>query len=157
DRCGYNPETGDIEVVNGDRNPCLLLVVDGEVVNSFGMDPGLADSMAAGSWADTGNFRLTTGEFAEAQTISLNLRAGALPADLDISGEGTSSSISASQGENFRTYSLIIGVLSVFAVSGMVFLRYREPRVALPMIVTALTEVYALLGFAALLGYPLEL
>ncbi|TKX51978.1 preprotein translocase subunit SecD, partial [Halorubrum sp. SP3] len=47
DRCGYNAETGDIEVVNGDRNPCLLLVVDGEVVNSFGMDPGLADSMAA--------------------------------------------------------------------------------------------------------------
>ncbi|RLM73005.1 preprotein translocase subunit SecD [Halorubrum sp. Atlit-26R] len=153
DRCGYNSETGEIE----NSNPCLLLVVDGEVVNSFGMDPGLADSMAAGSWADTGNFRLTTGEFTEAQTISLNLRAGALPADLDISGEGTSSSISASQGENFRTYSLIIGVLSVFAVAGMVFLRYREPRVALPMIVTALAEVYALLGFAALLGYPLEL
>ena len=153
DRCGYNAETGEIE----NSNPCLLLVVDGEVVNSFGMDPGLADSMAGGSWADTGNFRLTTGEFAEAQTISLNLRAGALPADLDISGEGTSSSISAAQGENFRTYSLIIGVLSVFAVAGMVFLRYREPRVALPMIVTALAEVYALLGFAALLGYPLEL
>jgi len=157
DQCGYNPETGEIEEVNGDRNPCLLLVVDGEVVNSFGMDSGLADSMAAGSWAETGNFRLTTGEFAEAQQISLNLRAGALPADLDISGEGTSSSISASQGENFRTYSLVIGVLSVFAVAGMVFLRYREPRVALPMIVTALAEVYALLGFAALLGYPLEL
>ncbi|ELZ46114.1 preprotein translocase subunit SecD [Halorubrum californiense DSM 19288] len=153
DRCGYNSETGEIE----NSNPCLLLVVDGEVVNSFGMDPGLADSMAAGSWADTGNFRLTTTEFAEAERISLNLRAGALPADLDISGEGTSSSISASQGENFRTYSVVIGVLSVFAVAGMVFLRYREPRVALPMILTALAEVYALLGFAALLGYPLEL
>jgi len=32
--------------------------------------------------------------------------------------------------------------------------RYREPAVALPMIVTALAEVYALLGFAALLSYP---
>ena len=157
DRCGYNSETGEIEETNGDRNPCLLLVVDGEVVNSFGMDSDLADSMAAGSWADTGQFRLTTTEFTEAQRISLNLRAGALPADLDISGEGTSSSISASQGENFRTNSLVIGVLSVLAVAGMVFLRYREPRVALPMIVTALAEVYALLGFAALLGYPLEL
>ncbi|MFY4815429.1 preprotein translocase subunit SecD [Haloarcula sp. AONF1] len=157
DQCGYNSETGEIEEVNGDRNPCLLLVVDGEVINSFGMDSGLADDMGTGSWAETGRFRLTTGEFAEAQQISLNLRAGALPADLDISGEGTSSSISASQGENFRTYSLIIGVLSVFAVAGMVFLRYREPRVALPMIVTALAEVYTLLGFAALLGYPLEL
>ncbi|MFW6317360.1 MAG: preprotein translocase subunit SecD [Halorubrum sp.] len=153
DGCEYNEETGEIE----NSNPCLLLVTDGEVVNSFGMDSGLADDMESGAWAETGNFRLTTGEFTEAQQISLNLRAGALPADLDVSGEGTSSSISASQGENFRTYSLVIGVLSVFAVAGMVFLRYREPRVALPMIVTALAEVYALLGFAALLGYPLEL
>jgi len=157
----YNTRSDQCEYVNGsltgERNPCLLLVVNDEVVNSFGMDSGLADSMGDGSWAETGRFRLTTGEFSEAQTISLNLRAGALPADLDISGEGTSSSISASQGENFRTYSLVIGILSVFAVAGMVFLRYREPRVALPMIVTALAEVYALLGFAALLGYPLEL
>ncbi|ELZ56223.1 MULTISPECIES: preprotein translocase subunit SecD [Halorubrum] len=152
DRCEYANGS-----LSGERNPCLLLVVNDEVVNSFGMDSGLADDMAAGSWAETGRFRLTTGEFSEAQTISLNLRAGALPADLDISGEGTSSSISASQGENFRTYSLVIGLLSVLAVAGMVFLRYREPRVALPMIVTALAEVYALLGFAALLGYPLEL
>ncbi|OYR72704.1 preprotein translocase subunit SecD, partial [Halorubrum sp. E3] len=30
DQCGYNSETGEIEEVNGDRNPCLLLVVDGE-------------------------------------------------------------------------------------------------------------------------------
>jgi len=39
-------------------NPCLLLTVDGEVVNSFGMDPDLADSMASGSWATDGGFRL---------------------------------------------------------------------------------------------------
>ena len=153
DRCEYNPETGEI----GNDNPCLLLTVDDEVVNSFGMDPGLADSMASGAWADTGSFRLTTGDFATAETISVNLRAGALPAELDISGQGTSSTISAAQGENYKNYSLVTGILAILAVAGMVFLRYREPAVALPMIVTALAEVYALLGFAALLGYPLEL
>ena len=151
-RCDY-----DAEPVGEVNNPCLLLTVDGEVVNSFGMDSDLAASMARGSWADSGNFRLTTAEFSSAETISINLRAGALPAELDISGQGTSSSISATQGENFRTYSLITGILAVFAVAGMVFLRYREPRVALPMIVTALAEVYALLGFAALVSYPIEL
>ena len=52
---------------------------------------------------------------------------------------------------------MITGVLAIFAVAGMVFLRYREPRVALPMIVTALAEVYALLGFAVLVNYPIEL
>ncbi|GAB6880005.1 preprotein translocase subunit SecD [Halorubrum gandharaense] len=137
--------------------PCLLLVVDDEVVNAFGMNDGLAQSMASGSWADEGNFRLTTTSFEDAQEISVNLRAGALPAELDIAGEGTSSFISPTQGENFRTYSALTGVLAIFAVAGMVFLRYREPKVALPMIVTALAEVYALLGFAALLGYPIEL
>ena len=149
--CDYDADTGESSV------PCLLLTVDGEVVNSFGMAAELAASMDRGSWADTGQFRLTTGEFSEAQRISINLRAGALPAQLDISGQGTSSEISASQGENFRFYSMITGVLAIFTVAGMVFLRYRDPRVALPMIVTALAEVYALLGFAALLNYPIEL
>ena len=153
-RCRYDMEADALEE-NSDS--CLLLVVDGEVVNAFGMDDGLAQSMARGSWADSGNFRLTTTSFSDAQTISINLRAGALPAELDISGQGTSSTISATQGENFRLYSAITGVFAVFAVAGMVFVRYREPRVALPMILTALAEVYALLGFAALVGYPLEL
>ncbi|MGQ3328327.1 MULTISPECIES: preprotein translocase subunit SecD [Halorubrum] len=151
DQCDYSENPDDVS------NPCLLLTVDGEVVNSFGMDPDLADSMASGTWATDGGFRLTTGEFSEAERISINLRAGALPAELDISGQGTSRSISATQGENYKTYSLVTGILAVFAVAGMVFLRYREPAVALPMIVTALAEVYALLGFAALLSYPLEL
>ncbi|MFC5279958.1 preprotein translocase subunit SecD [Halorubrum rubrum] len=153
-RCDYDMETNSL---GESSDSCLLLVVDGEVVNAFGMDDGLARSMASGSWADSGNFRLTTTSFADAQTISINLRAGALPAELDISGQGTSSTISATQGENFRLYSAFAGVFAVFAVAGVVFLRYREPKVALPMIVTALAEVYALLGFAALVGYPLEL
>jgi len=156
--CDYNLATDELESEQGETpNPCLLLTVDGEVVNAFGMTPDLAESMDRGTWADTGNFLLTTQEFSSAQTISINLRAGALPAELDISGQGTSSTISAAQGENFRFYSMITGVFAIFAVAGMVFLRYREPKVALPMIVTALAEVYALLGFAALLNYPIEL
>jgi preprotein translocase subunit SecD len=152
--CNYDM-SADALAENSD--PCLLLMVNGEVVNAFGMVNDLAASMARGSWAESGNFRLTTTNFSDAQTISINLRAGALPAELDIGGQGTSSTISASQGENFRFYSAITGILAVFAVAGMVFVRYREPRVALPMILTALAEVYALLGFAALVGYPLEL
>ena len=135
---------------------CLLLVVDGEVINAFGMNPGLADSMRSGSWAQDSSFILTTTSFEEAQQISINLRAGALPANLDIEG-GTTSFISPAQGENFRTNAVIVGILSVLTVSGVVFVRYREPKVALPMILTAFSEVLILLGFAAYLGYPLDL
>jgi len=135
---------------------CLLLVVDDEVVNAFGMNPDLARSMQQGSWAADSSFILTTTSYEEAQEIAINLRAGALPATLGIS-EGTTSFISPTQGENFRVNALVVGILSVLTVSGVVFARYREPNVALPMILTAFSEVLILLGVAAYLGYPLDL
>ena len=151
-RCTYSRDKNSTE-------PCLLLVVNGEVTNSFGMAPRLADSLRGGSWAQDPVFQLQTANVSEAQEVAINLRAGALPAKLDFTGDdgGTTSFISPSQGENFRTDSLLAGLVAVFAVSGVVFLRYRDVRVALPMIVTALSEVLILLGFAAGIGYPLDL
>jgi preprotein translocase subunit SecD len=151
-RCSYgsSPERTD---------PCLLLIVDGDVVNSFGMSPGLAGDMQAGNWAQDPRFVLQTRNFSEARQVAINLRAGALPAALDLGpdGEGTSSFIAPSQGAQFRTNSLLTGLVAVFAVAGVVFFRYGEAEVALPMIVTALSEVVILLGFAAGIGYPLDL
>jgi preprotein translocase subunit SecD len=136
--------------------PCLLLVVDGEVVNSFGMDAGLKRDMQSGGWATDPAFRLTTTNITEAQQVAVDLRAGALPARLSVQS-GTVDSVSPSAGERFKTDSLITGIIAVLAVAGVVFLRYGEPKVAAPMVVTALSEVLVLLGFAAALGYPLDL
>jgi preprotein translocase subunit SecD len=138
---------------------CLLLVVNGDVVNAFGMSPGLAESMRSGEWANAPSFQLQTRNLSEAQQVAINLRAGALPAKLDLSGPdgGTSSYVSPSQGADFKTNSLITGIVAVLAVSGVVFLRYNQVRVAAPMVVTALSEVVILLGFAAGIGYPLDL
>ncbi|WP_224333747.1 preprotein translocase subunit SecD [Haloprofundus halobius] len=150
--CSYD------ENPNGTQ-PCLLTVVDGEVVYSAGMSQGLANDMRSGQWESSPQFVLQTANYSEAQQLAINLRAGALPAPLDIGpdGEGTSSYISPTQGENFRINSLITGIIAVFAVSGVVFLRYGSARVAAPMVVTALSEVVILLGAAALLRYPLDL
>ncbi|MFC7096919.1 preprotein translocase subunit SecD [Halobaculum marinum] len=140
--------------------PCILVVRDGAVVSSFGMDGGLANSMQSGEWANNPTFILTTGSgqaaFERAQEVSVDLRAGALPAPLALD-EGTTTTVTASQGESFRTDSLIIGLLAVLTVAGVVFLRYGRPQVAAPMVVTALSEVVVLLGFAAFIRYPLDL
>ena len=151
-RCTYQADPTSTE-------PCLLLVVDGEVTNAFGMSPGLADSLRTGEWAEEPVFQLQTTNLSEAQEVSINLRAGALPARLDFSEEsgGTTSFISPSQGADFRTNSLITGLIAVIAVSATVFVRYKDVRVAAPMVVTALSEVVILLGFAAGIGYPLDL
>ena len=151
-RCTYQADPSSTE-------PCLLLVVNGEVTNAFGMSPGLADSLRTGEWAENPVFQLQTTNVSEAQQVSINLRAGALPAQLDFSQEsgGTTSFISPSQGADFRVNSLLTGIIAVLAVSGTVFARYRDVRIAAPMVVTALSEVVILLGFAAGIGYPLDL
>ena len=139
--------------------PCILVVSDGNVIGAYGITPELAQSMSAGQWSSDPGFSLITRNFTQAQEVAVDLQAGALPAPLDVGegGSGTVSFVSPAQGDDFKQNSLITGIVAVFAVSGVVFLRYGEASVALPMIVTALAEVYALLGIAALLQFPLDL
>jgi preprotein translocase subunit SecD len=149
-QCAYEPEE------NQSRGACILLVNDGEVVNAFGMTESLAASMQSGQWAENPRFQLQAENISEASEIALNLRAGSLPVELDLD-RGTTSFFSSTQGESFKLDSLITGIIAVLAVSGVVFLRYGEAKVALPMIVTALSEVVILLGAAAAIGYPINL
>jgi len=140
----------------GVRGPCLLTVVDGGVVYSAGMSSDLGTSMVNGEWENDPQFVLQTSNLSEARELSINLRAGQLPTKLDVSA-GTTSFIAPSLAEDFKLLSLITGVVAVLAVAVMVFLRYGDPRVAAPMVVTALSEVFLLLGFASAIGLALDL
>lgn len=140
----------------GSKGPCLLTVVDGTVVYSAGMSPDLARSMRSGSWAQNPQFVLQTRNMSEAEDLSINLRAGALPARLNIDA-GTTSFVAPSLAENFKTFSLITGIIAVLAVAVVVFIRYRAIRVSAPMVLTALSEVVILLGIFGAGGFPLEL
>jgi len=136
--------------------PCILLVQDGQVLNSFGVRETLAQPMRDGTWADDPRFSLTTGNLSTAQEVAINLRAGALPAELDLDSNSMLY-IDPSQSERFKTDSLLAGIAAVLAVSGVVFARYRRVEVAGPMIITALSEVVVLWGIAAAIGYPIDL
>ncbi|MFW5949380.1 MAG: preprotein translocase subunit SecD [Halolamina sp.] len=136
--------------------PCILLVQDDQVLNSFGVDEGLAQPMRDGEWADDPQFRLTTGNLSTAQEVAINLRAGALPTELDLD-QNSMLYIDPSQSDRFKTDSMLAGFAAVLAVSGVVFARYRRVEVAGPMIVTALSEVVILMGVAAAIGYPIDL
>ncbi len=137
-------------------DPCLLTKVDGKVVYAAGMTPSLAQSIRSGQWSKDPQFALQTRNYSEAQTLSIDLHAGALPAPLNTSA-GTSSYVSPTQGASFRSDAIITGIIAVLAVSAVVFLRYGEMEVAAPMIVTALSELFILMGFASLIGYPIDL
>jgi preprotein translocase subunit SecD len=140
----------------GESGTCLLVTVDDRVIASYGMRASLANSMVEGSWQEDASFQLLAANISEAQSVAISLRAGALPAALAVQ-EGDVLYVAPSLGAEFRTNSLITAIIAVFAVSGVVFLRYGEVKVAAPMVVTALSEVLILLGFASAIGYPLDL
>ncbi|WP_137289521.1 preprotein translocase subunit SecD [Natronorubrum halophilum] len=151
---------GDGETISFDHGDepqyCLLTVVDDEVVDAHSMGGDLAQSMSDGTWANDPSFTMGAQTQQQGQTLSVNLQAGPLPAPLDFSQEQTYS-LSPTLADQFKLYSLLIGALSVLTVSSVVFLRYRDVRVAAPMVVTAMAEVVILLGFAALIRMPLDL
>jgi preprotein translocase subunit SecD len=153
-RCGANATEHDsVETIN---STCLVTTLNGDPVFAGGVRSDLAQSFADGTFANDPSFVMTTTSIEEARNLQLSLDAGQLPANLDFES-GTQNTLSPALADQFRTNSLITGLLAVLAVSLVVYVRYRRREVALPMIVTALSEVYILLGFVALAQYPLNL
>ena len=138
---------------------CLLTVVDEQVVYAAsiqGGERGLVRPFATGDFENDPSYQTSATNVSEAQELRVNLQAGALPARLNLDA-GTSQFILPSLAQKFKTFSLVTGLIAVLAVAVTVFVRYRDPRVAAPMVVTALSEVFILLGFASAVGLALDL
>jgi len=85
------------------------------------------------------------------QTI---LITGSLPVKLNIV---QTSNISPQVGDTFLKNSLLVGVLALLSVAVVIFIRYHHWQVSLPMLFTGLGEIVLILGFAALVGWNLDM
>ncbi|WP_336036190.1 preprotein translocase subunit SecD [Halobacterium yunchengense] len=137
-----------------DGGYCLLTVLDGEVVYDASMGPTLASSLRGDDFENDPRFYITANSTEEARELQVNLRAGALPTELNFQD---SYYVSPSFAERYKPLSLVTGLAAAAAMALVVFLRYGDPRVAVPMVFTALSEVVILLGFAAVSGLALDL
>ena len=141
---------------NTDPGYCLLTIVDDEIVYAAGVRSNLAQSFQNGDFNEDPSFRMTARSEEEASDLRLNLQAGRLAAPLNYTAAQTSY-IEPAFAERFKINSLITGIIAVIAVTLTVYFRYGNARIAAPMVVTALSEVVILLGFAAAIQYPLDL
>jgi preprotein translocase subunit SecD len=85
------------------------------------------------------------------QTIIIT---GSLPVKLDIVKMDT---ISPTLGKEFLDNILLVGFLAILSVIFVVTLRYRKIKVVVPMVSILLSEMVLILGFAALVGWNLDL
>ncbi len=82
----------------------------------------------------------------EAYKVYVDMKSGALPFSVEVVGSGQ---VPAAQGSTFKTVVIIAALLAQAAIGLVMYLRYREPRIILPMFLTSLFEIFILLGFAS--------
>ncbi|MEE8403366.1 MAG: hypothetical protein V3R93_06400 [Candidatus Hydrothermarchaeaceae archaeon] len=90
----------------------------------------------------------------EARRIEAILRSGALPIKVSVVG---SSGISATLGEDFVKNAILAGILAFAGVSVFIYIRYRNPLIVLPILVTSFSEIVIILGFASLIRWNIDL
>ncbi|MFW5956313.1 MAG: preprotein translocase subunit SecD [Halorhabdus sp.] len=148
--CDY-PDSAD-----ADGSYCLITYLDGEEVYSAPLGQGLAEDLSEGTFVDNPGFSMETANYSEAQQLSISLRVGTMPTNVNLSS-GTTYYLQPSLAERFKGLALLTGLITWLAVSLVVFARYRRKEVAIPMLATATAEVYLLLGFASTIGLALDL
>jgi len=93
----------------------------------------------------------TLGEMKKLQTVIIT---GSLPVKLDVVKLDT---ISPSLGKEFLNNILFVGLLAILVVVTVIFVRYRKIKIVAPLILTLFSEIGMILGFAALVGWNLDL
>ncbi|MDD1753773.1 MAG: preprotein translocase subunit SecD [Methanotrichaceae archaeon] len=90
----------------------------------------------------------------KAKELYIHLREGALPVSVMIVSSGQ---MAALLGKQFKFQMVVGGVIAILIVAGLVYRKYRERRIVLPMVTTSFSEVILILGVWALMGWQLDL
>ncbi len=133
----------------------LSMYLDENLVFDAPLDPQLAKNIKS---VPVKTLVATTGQGDEGQKkareLQVHLSAGALPVNVEVVGSGQ---VSADLGAKFKEQLVIAGIIALITVAFVVYLRYRQPNIIIPMLTTSFSEVIIILGFTAVVGFQLDL
>ncbi len=131
----------------------LVLSLDNERVSSL----GIANSFRAQPVQNpliTGGAQSQEAARDEMEQLQSVLQSGALPVPITIISTTT---VSATLGQQFLQTAILAIVVAILAVAVLVFIRYRDPRIAAPLALTGFSELVMILGFAAAVNSTIDL
>jgi preprotein translocase subunit SecD len=141
--------------VNDPENHELVMLLDNATVYSAPLSPDLANKIRA---EPVRELVASTGAGDEAleaaKTLEIHLRAGALPVAVVVASDGQ---VPAERGDYYKLMAIIAGLFAVLTVGAVIFFRYREPGIVLPMMSINIAEVVILLGITRIIGQQLDL
>lgn len=142
------------QVAKGKAGEPVDMYLDDRLITSPELSEGLANGVASTDVEVSGTNATKEGAEQQAKEIQTVLQSGALPVKVEIVGV---SSVSAELGDQFKNGALIAGILALIVVSIIIFLRYKNPILVLPIIFTSLAELLLILGAASVIGQNIDL
>ncbi len=142
------------EAAKGKAGTPVDMYLDDELLESPELSESLANGVPQTSVEISGGAESKEAAVEEASNIETLLKSGALPVKVKIVGI---SAVSAELGEQFTQGAIIAGVLAVLAIGLIVFIRYRNPILALPILFTTIAEVILILGAASVIHWNIDL
>lgn len=88
------------------------------------------------------------------KSLEIILETGKMPIQIESISKET---ISPLLGEEFLQNTFLIGVAALIVVSGVIFIRYRNIRLSIPLMFASLSEVVLILGVASFFDVNLDL
>ncbi len=90
----------------------------------------------------------------EVNELSAILSSGSLPVGIENISKET---VSPLMGQNILSEILIMGLLALIIVAVIIFIRYNDWRIAIPIFLTGAAEVFLIIAFASLINWQLDL
>ncbi len=140
-------------------NETLDLYLDDQPVDSLNIGADLkgravSDIQISGSGAGKLQQEAANDALQNMKKLQTILVTGSLPVKINIV---KIDSISPLLGDEFGRSALIMAVLTTLSVILVIYVKYREIRITLPIAITLVSEVIMLLGIASLIGWNIDL
>ncbi len=137
----------------------LDLYLDDQLVDTLNIGAELKGSAVTDisiSGSGTGNTQseAVSGTLQNMKRLQTILITGSLPVKLNVI---STDSISPLLGQQFIQNAFLMGVLAIIAVIIVLLLAYRNPVIAVPILVTSLVEIFIMLGVAAMIRQNIDL
>ncbi len=140
-------------------NESITLYLDDEFVDELriGSELGgnaVTEIMISGSGSGVDEQSAANDAIVSMKKLQTVLTTGSLPVKINIVKTDT---ISPTLGDQFIKNIMLVGLLAIIGVSVIIFVRYKNLKISIPVIITMLSEVFILFGFASLVGWNLDI
>jgi len=144
------------EFAKGKGGEKVYMFLDGKLINDH--PPVLSEELATGRGVTelsvTGGGDTSEEAKAEAEAVYTVLKTGSLPVQIEVVGAST---VSPELGDQFLNGAIIAGLLAILVVSIIMYIRYRKSILAIPIIITCISEILIVMGIASVIHWNIDL